>query len=84
MIQTVYILFNLMLLLSNSFNIGPITIKYYGMFISIGIIAAVTYAAFEAYRRGENLDHVINMALVCVPLGIIGARLYHVNDLWDY
>jgi phosphatidylglycerol:prolipoprotein diacylglycerol transferase len=84
MIQTVYILFNLMLLLSNSFNIGPITIHYYGMFISIGIIAAVTYASLEAYRRGENLDHVINMALVCIPLGIIGARLYHVIDLWEY
>lgn len=72
------------MLLSNSFNIGPITIQFYGICISLGILAALLYAFYEAHRRGENLDHVVNMALVIIPLGIIGARLYHVIDYWSY
>lgn len=72
------------MLLSSSFNIGPLTIQYYGIFISLGILSAIVYAFYEARRRGENLDHVINMALVVIPLGIIGARLYHVIDYWSY
>ncbi|MDD5605289.1 MAG: prolipoprotein diacylglyceryl transferase [Dehalococcoidales bacterium] len=72
------------MLLSSSFNIGPITIQFYGIFISLGILSAILYAFYEAHRRGENLDHVVNMALVVVPLGIIGARLYHVVDYWSY
>ncbi|MDD4230672.1 MAG: prolipoprotein diacylglyceryl transferase [Dehalococcoidales bacterium] len=72
------------MLLSSSFNIGPVTIQYYGIFISLGIVSAILYAFYEAYRRGENLDNVINMALVVIPLGIIGARLYHVIDYWSY
>jgi len=72
------------MLISSSFNIGPLTLHYYGLFIALGIVSAITYAFFEARRRGENLDNVINMALVVVPLGIIGARLYHVIDLWSY
>jgi len=72
------------MLLSSSFNIGPVTIQYYGIFISLGIVSAILYAFYEAYRRRENLDNVINMALVVIPLGIIGARLYHVIDYWSY
>ena len=72
------------MLLSSSFNIGPVTIQFYGIFISLGILSAILYAFYEAHRRGENLDHVVNMALVVVPLGIIGARLYHVVDYWSY
>ncbi|MDD3264762.1 MAG: prolipoprotein diacylglyceryl transferase [Dehalococcoidales bacterium] len=72
------------MLLSSSFNIGPITIQFYGIFISLGILFALLYAFYEAHRRGENLDHVVNMALVVIPLGIIGARLYHVIDYWSY
>ena len=72
------------MLLSSSFNIGPVTIQYYGVFISLGIITAIMYCFYEANRRGENLDHIVNMALIVVPLGIIGARLYHVIDYWSY
>jgi phosphatidylglycerol:prolipoprotein diacylglycerol transferase len=52
--------------------------------IMTGVIAAVLLAFLEARRRGENTEHVVNLALVVLPMGIIGARLYHVIDLWDY
>jgi len=65
-----------------AFQIGPIKVAWYGIMIMTGVIAAVALAFIEAKRRGENLDHVVNLALVVLPLGIIGARLYHVIDDW--
>jgi len=67
-----------------AFEIGPIRVAWYGIMIMLGVISAVALSFVEARRRGENVDHVVNLALVVVPLGFIGARLYHVIDLWDY
>jgi phosphatidylglycerol---prolipoprotein diacylglyceryl transferase len=67
-----------------TFNIGPLTVGWYGILIALGVIAAIGVAFVEARRRGENTNHVINLALIIVPLGVIGARLYHVIDRWDY
>ncbi|MFC1871206.1 prolipoprotein diacylglyceryl transferase [Chloroflexota bacterium] len=65
-------------------QIGPFAIGWYGIMIALGAIAAVTVAAIEARRRGEAVEHVLNLAFIILPLAIIGARLYHVIDLWDY
>ena len=67
-----------------AFRIGPITVAWYGILIMTGVISAVLLAMLEAKRRDEETPHVINMVLIALPLGIIGARLYHVIDLWDY
>lgn len=66
------------------FNLGPLTISLYGVMITLGVIATLVVATIEARRRGEQTGHVLSMALIVIPLGIIGARLYHVIDLWDY
>jgi len=52
--------------------------------ITLGVIAAVTLSVIEAKRRGQATEHILNMALLILPLGIIGARLYHVIDEWSY
>ncbi len=67
-----------------AFSIGPITVAWYGILITVGVIAATVVAAWEAKRRGESVDHLLNMLLLILPLGIIGARLYHVIDQWSY
>lgn len=67
-----------------AFSIGKLDVHWYGIMIMLGVVAAITVAWFEAKRRGENPDHVMSMALAAVPLGVIGARLYHVIDKWDY
>jgi phosphatidylglycerol---prolipoprotein diacylglyceryl transferase len=67
-----------------AFSIGPIQVAWYGIFISVGVIAAVIIASIEARRRGESIDHLINMLILILPLGIIGARMYHVIDQWQY
>jgi phosphatidylglycerol:prolipoprotein diacylglycerol transferase len=43
-----------------------------------GALVGGYVSAFEAKRRGEKEDHVWNMLIVVVLLGIVGARLYHV------
>ncbi len=65
-------------------QIGPFTIGWYGILIATAVIAAIAISAIEAKRRGEEVEHVLNIAFIILPLGIIGARLYHVIDLWDY
>ncbi|MEA1958749.1 MAG: prolipoprotein diacylglyceryl transferase, partial [Chloroflexota bacterium] len=67
-----------------AFNIGPIAIHWYGIMLVIAIIAATFLARWEAKRYGDEPDHIIKMLLIAVPLGFIGARLYHVIDKWDY
>ncbi len=66
------------------FNVGPLTIGLYGLMIILGVIATLVVATIEARRRGELSGHVLNMALIVIPLGVIGARLYHVIDKWEY
>jgi phosphatidylglycerol---prolipoprotein diacylglyceryl transferase len=66
-----------------AFQIGPIRVAWYGIIISLGVLAAVTIAMIEAKRRGESIDHLVNMLILILPLGIIGARLYHVIDQWQ-
>jgi phosphatidylglycerol:prolipoprotein diacylglycerol transferase len=67
-----------------AFHIGSISIGWYGILIASGVLAAIGIALIEARRRGENVRHIMNMALLVIPLGAIGARLYHVIDQWDY
>jgi len=67
-----------------AFKLGPISVAWYGIFIALGVVAAVAIAAWEAKRRRESVDHLINMLFLILPLGIIGARLYHVIDQWSY
>ncbi|MFA5375683.1 MAG: prolipoprotein diacylglyceryl transferase [Dehalococcoidia bacterium] len=67
-----------------AFSIGPIDIRWYGILLVIGIIAAMLLARLEAKRRGENPDHIFTAMLIAVPLGFIGARAYHVIDQWSF
>lgn len=64
--------------------LGSFTIRWYGILITVAVIAAIVLAIIEAKRRGEAWGNVLNMALFVLPLGIIGARLYHVIDKWDF
>lgn len=67
-----------------AFQIGPFAVRWYGIMITLGVISTLTVAVFEAKRRGENWEHVLNAALIVIPMGIVGARLYHVIDRWDF
>ena len=62
----------------SSFQIGPLTIHFYALCIIAGIIAAVLLTNHRLTRRGAENWVVIDIAIIAVPLGIIGARIFHV------
>jgi phosphatidylglycerol---prolipoprotein diacylglyceryl transferase len=62
----------------SGFNVGPLTIHYYGILIMLGVIAATLLARREANRRGQNGDMVWDMLVWVLIAGILGARLWHI------
>lgn len=67
-----------------AFRIGPISVAWYGIFIISSAMLGAFMAEREAKRRGDNPEHVWNALLLCLILGMIGARLYHVVSSLDY
>jgi phosphatidylglycerol:prolipoprotein diacylglycerol transferase len=61
-----------------AFNLGPISIRWYGLLIVAGILSATYLATYLARLRGKDPEFVWDALWLCVVLGIVGARLYHV------
>ncbi len=53
-------------------------IKTYALCLLAGIVVAVILTSRRLTARGAEPGVVLDIALWCVPLGIIGARVYHV------
>jgi prolipoprotein diacylglyceryl transferase len=63
-------------------EIGPIPIRAYALFIIIGIIVAIWWGEKRLQARGGRPGEVVDIAVYAVPFGLIGGRLYHV--ITDY
>ncbi|GAB3599180.1 prolipoprotein diacylglyceryl transferase [Microbacterium tumbae] len=63
---------------SNGFDLGPLPIRYYALCIIAGIIVAVLMTNRRLTKRGAEPWVVIDIAILAVPLAIIGARIFHV------
>nr|WP_242609572.1 prolipoprotein diacylglyceryl transferase [Agromyces ramosus] len=55
-----------------------LNIHMYALCILVGIVLAVVMTSRRLTRRGAEPGVVLDIALWAVPLGIIGARIYHV------
>ena len=53
---------------SNAIEIGPLTFRYYGLMIALGVLAAVEIGRRRWEDRGGNGDDVIEIAKWAVPL----------------
>ncbi len=60
------------------FDLGPVRIHIYALCIITGIILAVFMTNYRLTKRGAEPWVVIDIAILAVPLGIIGARIFHV------
>lgn len=67
-----------------AFTIGPLTVRWYAILIVSGIILAILISWRLALRHNINFDYLLDLALVAVPLGLVGARLYYVIFNWPY
>ena len=59
-------------------DLGPFRIHFYALCIIAGIIAATFLTNHRLTKRGAEPWVVIDIALLAVPLAIIGARIFHV------
>jgi len=60
------------------FEIGPLTIRYYGIIIMLGALAAAWLASHEARRKGQDSEAVWDGLIWVLIGGILGARLWHI------
>ena len=67
-------------------QLGPLTIRYYGLMYVIAISIGFWLLAKEVRRKdlGLTTENLLDLLLWTVPLAIIGARLYYVAFHWDY
>ncbi|MDI6600211.1 MAG: prolipoprotein diacylglyceryl transferase [Thermoanaerobacteraceae bacterium] len=61
-----------------AFSIGPIQVRWYGIFMAISILLGMIYFFREGKKRGVDEDDLYNTVLLVVIFGVIGARLMFV------
>lgn len=67
-----------------AFSIFGKDIYWYGIIMATALLCGVLLARKTAKRAGLDPDSIFDVALLAVPLAIIGARLYYVIFMWDY
>lgn len=53
-------------------------VYWYAVIIALGFLLAIFYILKRRSDFGLTQDNILDMFIICVPLGIIGARLYYV------
>lgn len=61
-----------------AFSIGFLSVQWYGIIIVLGMVLACLYAFWRMKSVPLVVDDMLDIALVCIPSGIVGARLYFV------
>jgi prolipoprotein diacylglyceryl transferase len=59
-------------------EVGPLTIHFYALCIILGVVAAISIGNKRFVACGGAPGVVSDVAIVAVPSGIIGGRIYHV------
>jgi len=65
-------------------KLGPLSIRWYGILIGIGIVIAYILAVREGKKRGIQEDIFTDLLLWATPISILCARAFYVIFEWDY
>jgi len=75
---------------SEAFSVFGRSIAWYALIIVTGIILAILYVMWRGKQKGISCDSILDIALLTVPCGVVGARLYyvltsleHYDSFWD-
>lgn len=69
----------------SQFSLGPLTIHTYALCLLAGIAAAAYITDRRLRARGAAPGLALDIAMWAVPIGIVGARIYHVlTHLGDF
>jgi phosphatidylglycerol:prolipoprotein diacylglycerol transferase len=66
------------------FQLGPISVHWYGLVIVFGIILAILIAVRLGKEYKMKKDDIFDLSFYLIVFGIIGARLYDVGLEWQY
>ncbi|MDQ3301907.1 MAG: prolipoprotein diacylglyceryl transferase [Actinomycetota bacterium] len=58
-------------------------LRYYGIFIALGIAVGAWITGRELARKGYDRELALDSLFFVVPLGLVGARIYHVVTDYD-
>jgi len=64
-------------------QLGPVPLRAYALFIIVGIMAALMIGDRRWVARGGEPGIVYDVALWAVPFGLVGGRVYHVFTDWS-
>lgn len=67
-----------------AFNIGPLTLHTWGLFAGLAFAVALFIALKEAKRKNINEDRILDLAILIIIGGVVGARGAYVLENWDY
>ena len=59
-------------------KIGSVEIKWYAVCIMLGFALAIVYAIVQGKKQGFKGDTFVDLAIIAMVFGLIGARLYYV------
>lgn len=67
-------------------QIGPITLRTYGLFVAIGVLAGYNYVLIlNSYKKHFPKQFISNLSFFSIVIGFIGARIVYVlNNLQYY
>ncbi|MGE7919972.1 prolipoprotein diacylglyceryl transferase [Viridibacillus sp. NPDC093762] len=65
-------------------ELGPISVRWYGVIIAMGIIIAFLIGQREMVKRGFHEEFLTDLLIWAVPISIICARIYYVIFKWDF
>jgi prolipoprotein diacylglyceryl transferase len=60
------------------FNIGPLQIHFYALWIIAGMVLAVTITGRRLQSAGYRRSAALDIGMWAIPFGIVGGRIYHV------
>jgi len=66
-----------------AFRIGNITVAWYGVLISCGVIAGLLIARHLAKKSGQDPDFYTDFLIYALIIGLLGARFYYVIFEWE-
>ncbi len=64
------------------FQLGPLTIGWYGLGYAVGLAASYMVMIRLARRAGERAEILANGMIIVAIAALIGGRAYHVIDQW--
>lgn len=72
------------IILPQSFTLGPLTVRYYGLFMALAAALGFYLAQKRAKRYGITRQQAESLMLWLIMGGFLGARLYHIFSSFAY